>query len=799
MVYYTIEDDPTEKHVDAVLTAMESHGTIKHTIVQGIFVGPARSGKNCLMERLLHRVPPRVSPSTGVADSVIKVNYKTERNSVISAVAHIHGTKWAIMDDDDQAVDFLRIFNKKSQPKQKLAPALTLAKEEIPVALGDPLLTAGFCDEIPVKTMCSSSSRSSLVVQLSIPKESDSCLNVFASPNKIFKDAIKKKGSSSLEHVNEASLYLTNTGGQVEFQDVLPLLVSGPSLFFYTFRLDCNLNERYEVIHELSEEKRSKTYTYKSSVTVKEGILQTLASIASMATYVYHGKEREVLKPKVFLVGTHKDQLANKSMIEDIEKELKDAIKPHIDREIVEYASESELIFALNNFSEGDSTFHKIRHRVHELLKREKYKMEFPSHWLAYSFAIKKIEPQITSIDHCFKIAKQCGIYTEEELKQTLCFLHSATGLIRYFPFSELENIVIVHPQFLFDKVTELIVSTFTFDKVGHSKKEKFRKSGVFSVKDFEKVSANCAMFHPKGLITAKQFGKILERLRIAAPFEENEEIMYFLPCVLGHANVSKLDTTSEIPGLLVSFECGYCPKGVAGALIKYLMANEMHSTFHWKLLKDKIFRDEASFHVGPHDTLVIKHFATHMEMTCIPGTKFKSRKCTVTETCRNVREAVEAGIRQVLRDMNYVEVKHSFTFLCPKCCVKHPAQVIYYNGQPGSLECSNVEEVFELPSGCEIWDLGDHRPIVTSFFYQLQEYAAEWYRIGVQLNISTGVLDIIKDTYFDIPDRFKEMLKKWFESPFTTSNQKRLEELKLALSCEAVGLQVAAQGLHLP
>lgn len=507
------------------------------------------------------------------------------------------------------------------------------------------------------------------------------------------------------------------------------------------------------------------------------------------------------MKPKVFLVGTHKDQLGNKSIIEDIEKELKDAIKPHIDREIVEYASESELIFALNNFSEGDSTFHKIRTRVHELLKREKYKMEFPSHWLAYSFAIKKIESQITSIDHCFEIAKHYGICTKGELKQTLCFLHSATGLIRYFPFSELEDVVVVHPQFLFDKVTELIVSTFTFDKIGHSKMEKFKKSGVFSVKDFEEVSANCAMFHHKGLITAKQFGKMLEILRIAAPFEEDEEKMYFLPCVLCHANVPKLDTISdlsEIPRLLVSFECGYCPKGVAGALIIYLMANEMQSKFHWKLLKDKIFRDEASFRVGPYDTLVIKHFATHLEITCIPG-NFKSRKCTVTETCRNVREAVEGGIRQVLRDMNYVKVKHSFTFPCPKCSVKHPAQVIYHNGQPSSLECSEVEEVFELPSGCEIWDLGDNRPIVTSFFYQLQEYAAEWYKIGVQLNISTGVLDIIKDTHFNIPDRFKEMLKKWFESSSTTSNQKRLEELKLALCCEAVGLQVAAQFLHLP
>ena len=42
-------------------------------------------------------------------------------------------------------------------------------------------------------------------------------------------------------------VYLTDTGGQIEFQELLPVLVSGPSVFFLVFRLDHDLNKRFAV------------------------------------------------------------------------------------------------------------------------------------------------------------------------------------------------------------------------------------------------------------------------------------------------------------------------------------------------------------------------------------------------------------------------------------------------------------------------------------------------------------------------------------------------------------------------
>ena len=64
-------------------------------------------------------------------------------------------------------------------------------------------------------------------------------------------------------------------------------------------------------------------------------------------------------------------------------------------------------------------------------------------------------------------------------------------GLVRYFPQKELKDIVIVDPQILFEKVTELIVETFTFENLpNHSKLEAFENMGIFNLSDFAKISS---------------------------------------------------------------------------------------------------------------------------------------------------------------------------------------------------------------------------------------------------------------------------------------------------------------------
>ena len=842
-----------EKHIAAVQKAMEEKGMLDHTIVHGVFVGPARSGKNSLMERLLSRMPSSESPSTGVAESVVQV--KVIQKSTTFA-ANVKELIWSVMDYDDEAIK-LMLINSESQGRIEIqipsveredsldnydtpAPVVydtgnTTMDSESEDEWFDALFSLPLCETLDplIQQQTSSTDSSQQIAQPQGGMESGTASTVQLPPNQsrlqlpdsyvppidIIKVALKKKGKTGIEILQQHfqktwSLYLTNTGGQMEFQEVLPLLVSGPSMFFFTFRLDRDLNERYKIEYDLSDGTKAEPYI--STLTTVEGLLQTLATIASMGTFVYERLQRRKapLRPKVFIVGTHKDKLDSEtadSHISSVDQQLQEAIKSTTHyKDLVEFASPSQLMFAVSNFSDSESDFEDIRSAVERVVRRNDFQMTSPVHWLIFSLALRKLKPFVVSYDLCLEIAKQCGL-AEDELDEALHFIHSKMGLIRYFPYEDVKDLVVIHPQFLFDKVTELIVDTFTFENTGKQIMDEFKKKGIFSLSEFETISSKT-----NTSIKPFKFAKLLERLRIAAPFQMDGKRMYFFPCVLAHAAETAIQqlmlTATPIPQLIVTFECGYCPKGLAGALIKYLMANEMESCYSWEIYTDKIFRNQVSFLVGPLDTIVLRITPTYLEIVCIPNKKFKNREqdCPLSKVCSEVREAVEAGIKQVTSDINYVNAQHSLTFRC-ECKGDHPGVLRYLGTRPYALSCSRTNERYPLSPEHELWQVkkpqhhhipmpppqahakqqteksktlgtclneADHHSIL---FKQLAKHSAKWRTIGRCLGFHPSKLDIVqaKPTLFDsAPSSWLEdILAQWL-----CSGTAKLETLKDAL-----------------
>ena len=128
---------------------------------------------------------------------------------------------------------------------------------------------------------------------------------------------------------------------------------------------------------EYDHEDRTKAEPYKSSLTTVEGLLQTLATIAAMGTFIYKGlqKCKLALRPKVFIVGTHKNQLDPEtadSLISSVDNQFQEAIKSHY-KDVLEFASPSQLIFAVNNFSEKESDFQDMRTAVERVVERDAF------------------------------------------------------------------------------------------------------------------------------------------------------------------------------------------------------------------------------------------------------------------------------------------------------------------------------------------------------------------------------------------------------------------------------------------
>ena len=259
-----------------------------------------------------------------------------------------------------------------------------------------------------------------------------------------------------------------------------------------------------------------------------------------------------------------------------------------------------------------------------------------------------------------------------------------------------------------------MIVDTFTYKKTRKQVVDKFKQKGIFSLSQFEAIGSrtNASM---KPFV----FAKLLECLRIAAPFHMEGERMYFFPSVLAHtAEVPPIHqltlACTPVPNVMVTFKCGYCPKGLAGALVKYLMTNEMKSPFEWRLNHENIFRNQVSLKVGPFDTIVIQISSTHLEIICTVDTKFRNREaiCPFRKLCTEIYKAVDAGIKQVTADINYVNAKHSLTFSCEckEVSVAHPGVLEYLDDIPVCLTCSKTGEKRELPTNHEYWNAMFHR-----------------------------------------------------------------------------------------
>ena len=820
------------EHIRATLQAMEKQGVLNHSFVHGVFIGPARSGKNSLIERLLGKMPSSKSPSTGVAEAVVQVQVQKSYTVATST----EGSIWSRIDYDDEAIRLMVLHS--DQETIQIEPQNVVISAE-PHAGINPIKDNVSSMNISIPNTIPDSYEPDLRIAVSTHMNNKQHLPTsYVSPHDILKTAIESKGLQALQQHFEKtwSLYLSNTGGQMEFQEILPLIVSGPCMYFYTFRLDRDLNECYEIHYELPD--GTKSDSYKSSITTIEGIVQSLASIAAMGIFVYHGSQKckVQLRPKVLFIGTHRDQL-NSDLATEIIASIDQNLQKYTAQfsTIIEFASEGQMMFAVNNFSQDDIAFQEIRSAVERIVERHEFEMVSPSHWLIFSLALRRLKAEIVSYEECFEVAKQCGIIDRKDLDEALHFIHTKMGLIRYFPFEHIKNLVIIQPQFLYDKISELIVKTFTFEKAGKKSADLFKEKGIFSLHDFERIHRKNAS---TGVMEPAQFAELLKALHIAAPFEEGseKEAKLFFSCILGHASKAQeqIEISSlKISPLIVTFKCGYCPKGLGGALINYLTMNKMNPKFQWQLLTDQIFRDQVSFEVGPLDTVLLRILSTHLVLIYIPGPEldFPDRStisCCVEDVCCDIRQAVDTGIRNIVQALNFIpsEVKPSFTFLCScdECENKHPAETKFHRGKPICLCCTKTRKKHKLPQGYDKWfvtkpqiqfittkrveDLDKrvrlselHHPVLLE---KLTKYASHWRTIGEGLRFIPEELNNIEAQPLLLQRAptswLSAMLAEWLQWAPGDSRESKdfatIEALKFAL--QEAGLAAVASGLQL-
>ena len=460
---------------------------------------------------------------------------------------------------------------------------------------------------------------------------------------------------------NPQTIYLTDSGGQPEFQELLPALVVGPCIFIVVLPLDKDLKEKYEVIYVRPETHMQ----YSSSLSIEEDLLCSLASIASTKNEDKTGK---AIKKLVMFVATFIDQVPHmdrQKKLDNIEALVKGT--DAYNQRMIVCTPDNRNVFTLNNTSdyEAKEDAKKICAAFQKFA--EGFKVPTPYSWLVFSILVQDNKyGSVMCYKTCFELAQDCGIKDEREFEAALQFLHRQTGIPHYYkePY-ELSQIVVRDPQHLFSRVNHLVEKTFITQKSVCGKSVEDFEKGLFKREDYYELMKTSSSSE----LTPSMLLKLLEHINAVVPLDCDGE-SFFMPCALTHLEPTDIGfpQPAAIPPLLITFKSGYCPKGLFGSLVACIAKN---STLN--LDKSNIHRNQISFTMNQCNLLLrVSPTCIHFEIN--PGNPVKP----LSVLCNGFRKLIFDSIDQACEALHYSLRPHtdyvlSFKGWCDQCKKLHP------------------------------------------------------------------------------------------------------------------------------
>ena len=730
-------------------------------------LGPPGAGKSTLKKRLLDEPLQQTSYSTGVADAPLQVAMIGDSREGVpfrsltqeGAVVPDHqeySVKWTQQSIDEEAVFLLEHFSKanrediatsddemettSSSPSYSITPPLPMGSQSVsslnqspslqPVqfSLDYPSLSELFQSEDEPQ-----SHTTSAMDEQSPTEQSPTDLSL---PQSFTEDISQSKASQTadaltgiVKHIKKKNLWkykakfqkvvgqnksvplqVIDTGGQPEFHEMLPALITGPAINLLVFKLTESLNDGYNITYRLPS---GNSKPYKTSLTHEEMIFRSLSSIACL-TYSTIGWNigEELVKDKsdsaAFLIGTHRD-LVDQEKVTTINKDLSDKLKSSDElygTNLVQSYSRDQVIFAVDNINDKDEIEH-LQKALNRVIDKRFHEVTVPTSWYVFSMKLRKRKAAVLSKTLCIKIANECGV-PKESFMSALWYLHHRVGVLMHFPEVEgLRDIVIIQIQVIFDRITKLITHQFTFSELGHAAAiTDFSDRGIFTEETLVKLATRKGdPLTPTRVVSLLQCLHIVAHLNIKGKRKRLEK-SYFMPCalrpfILGTAPSAHVVSDLCAPPLLVWFECGYTPVGVFCCLVVYLL--EITNGPNWSLVGQRHYRNKIKFSVGQNfDEVSLIAYPTYIEVRVERRHHIPE---PLAQLCSTILATLDSAIETVIRSLHYsCHSQHlfgSYCSSCPSSCPPHPAVKHYPNSFV--LKCVLYDQTCVIPDN-SLW-----------------------------------------------------------------------------------------------
>ena len=471
--------------------------------------------------------------------------------------------------------------------------------------------------------------------------------------------------ASTSDRLQTHWIYMIDSGGQPQFQEVLPLFIRNNSINIVTTKLFEKLSDRPKFEYVL----RGKHMCPPSDLqlTNEELIQAVFRSLTSVKSVTVKHAKGHPSKPHFMIIGTFADKASQcEESLKEKNQRLLAILEQYEKVRIDSNPANDEIIFAVNAIATEDREELTAWLRSQITSNEEAtLSIDVPIKWFALELELVSIAEKnnsyVLTIQECERAGKRLQV-EPDDLKHALVFF-SEVAIFLYIP-EVLPELVFVTKQPILNKVSDLFSLTFGDARIilkgrqlPPGSQRRLKREGIFT-----KAVLRCLPDgFIEGLFMEEEFLKMLVHIRVAAPIiHEGGETEYFLPCVLPRGTLPETEKQPFLNNsnpLVITWDVEPVPTGLFPALVVSLLSSQEHPGLSLQK-KFSQFRNAVrlSWSLGGAVLLEDKHYWLEL---CYSGH---------ASQCLSVRTAILKGISEAQKQLHYDTSPPQLGFPCTFC-----------------------------------------------------------------------------------------------------------------------------------
>ena len=494
--------------------------------------------------------------------------------------------------------------------------------------------------------------------------------------------------------LHERWLYFTDSGGQIQFQKLLPAFLPCASALMLVINLAEDLSgpASTEMCSETEQIKVSE-----HSLKVEEMLKQLLAMINSSSQRQKAIIENDSILSKyitppddlsIIGIATHRDKCNEKSeSIEDKEKKLTNILKSVDGRVSYQNEAQFKILHEVDGRKAKQGIFNDpVVEQIAFKLRQQAYIVKVPLKWHCFQTLIQKVAMEgcgVLNLSVCKVYGRKLGM-SDEEVVSAIKFFHILNSML-YYPDSGADDIVFANIHSLIDIVTELMITVCqarSLDIYPNSDIELLAKEGIASV-DFIRKRKACSSILKSFPHFVNKLLVIFQHLDIAVKVKDNED-QFFIPALLPVCDTADINPFPESTTEPILF---YFKKGLPMGLFCFIIVHLLSGK--WSIIHKQNELNYSNF-------MIIEHLNMKGEFAIIETPDYIQLFSECADDINKVRCAINESVVAAVK--GNLTPEPGFFCPCPHGPPNHIA--IVAQDQPTLLRCCKTNKRVEDTEG---------------------------------------------------------------------------------------------------